>query len=324
MYVFEIFKDNIDLAKFEIESLLEIKIKKLNKITDNLFFTKDDFNINLVNRLAFTKNVFKVKKRTINLNNVDYNKIILNKYRIDIYNFNSYKFDNNLKSNQNNLIKEISNIIYSKLKNPVVSLKNPDNKYFVFIFDKYYLITEEIFENNENFNLRKSHNRKYNYPTSLNPKFARAMINFVCKKTFLDPFCGAGGLLIEGALMNLKVHGSDISKKMIHVAKENLNQFNLNVNLKVQDALKINKKYECVITDLPFGKNSFISKNIDLLYKDFIINSEKITDKLVIGCNADFKISNFLKNTNWKILKKFNYYVHKSMTRQIIVLLKKN
>jgi putative methyltransferase (TIGR01177 family) len=311
MYIFQISQENVELAKYEIISLLNVSIKH---ITENIYYTKDEFNLNLLSRLAYTKNVFKKILSTKNLDKINYNKFIKNTYKLDMLNY----------ANKCVSFNDVANLIFSKLKQPKVNIKNPKNIYTIIELNDKFIITKKILENTEDFNLRKSHNRKFNYPTSLNPKLAKAVINLVCKKSFIDPFCGAGGILLEGKIMNLDVNGSDISEKMIYAAKENLKQFNFKAKLNVKDALKINKKYESIVTDMPFGKNSILSKEINLLYKEFIFNSQKITDKMVLGHNSTINIKPFLKNTGWKLVKEFNFYVHKSMTRTISVLIKKN
>lgn len=61
----------------------------------------------------------------------------------------------------------------------------------------------------------------------LPPKLARMMINLAgidpAGATLLDPFCGSGTVLMEGALMGFKeLLGSDISEKAVDATKKNL------------------------------------------------------------------------------------------------------
>ena len=63
---------------------------------------------------------------------------------------------------------------------------------------------------NRDFNKRKPQHRPFFKPTSMHPKIARLLVNLAHVKagnTVLDPFCGTGGILIEAALMKMKVSG---------------------------------------------------------------------------------------------------------------------
>lgn len=72
----------------------------------------------------------------------------------------------------------------------------------------------------------------------LPPKLAQIMINLAVGPaqarvaeeatqsadiTILDPFCGTGTILQEAALQGLAVYGTDLSEKMIHYTRDNLN-----------------------------------------------------------------------------------------------------
>lgn len=60
----------------------------------------------------------------------------------------------------------------------------------------------------------------------LPPKLAQIMVNLtgphVAGATLLDPFCGTGVLLQEAGLMGFNVYGTDLSEKMVHYSRENL------------------------------------------------------------------------------------------------------
>lgn len=57
------------------------------------------------------------------------------------------------------------------------------------------------------------------------PKLAQVMLNLAGLKpgqSFYDPFCGTGGILVEGVGMGLRCYGSDISPEAVEKAKHNL------------------------------------------------------------------------------------------------------
>ncbi|MDD3174869.1 MAG: DNA methyltransferase [Candidatus Nanoarchaeia archaeon] len=307
MFFFQLSKENLSLAKYEVEKLLDVT---LFKYTEKIFLSKDSFSIKLIPRLAFTREVYQILDKNKQFQNLNFQKCIQKNYKLKYI----------LPTTEKSDTKELSNNIFTSLKNPVVNLSSPKNTYIILKINSFWYLTKLIYTNQDDPFNRRAHLRKFNHPTSINPKYAKAMINLVSKKEFLDPFCGSGGLLIEGGLMKLKVNGSDISKKMIFQAKENLNQFKLNANLEVKDALNISKKHEAIVTDLPFGKNSFISQDSDKLVQQFLLNSQNITKNMVIGHLDSLNVKKLISKTHWKKEKSFKIYVHKTMTREITIL----
>ena len=70
---------------------------------------------------------------------------------------------------------------------------------------------------------RTAPNRPFFKPVSLDPKLARAMVNLACPSggRLLDPFCGTGGLIVEGILCGLSCGGSDLAWPMVTGTREN-------------------------------------------------------------------------------------------------------
>ena len=70
---------------------------------------------------------------------------------------------------------------------------------------------------------RTAPNRPFFKPISLDPKLARTMVNLACSEgeRLLDPFCGTGGLIVEGVLCNLDCYGSDLAWPMVTGTREN-------------------------------------------------------------------------------------------------------
>lgn len=70
---------------------------------------------------------------------------------------------------------------------------------------------------------RTAPNRPFFKPISLDPKLARTMINLACPEDgrLLDPFCGTGGLIVEGILCGIDCFGSDLAWPMVTGTREN-------------------------------------------------------------------------------------------------------
>ena len=202
-----------------------------------------------------------------------------------------------------------------------------------------------VFENNEDFESRRSHLRPFSSPSSLHPKLARALINITGIKQneiLLDPFCGTGGFLIEAGLMDIKTIGYDINKLMIKGCIKNLKHYKIkNYKIKNQNALNLKDKFDYIVTDLPYGLNSNVllrySKNwkkhrlnlkiqkkdfykkLEQFYLKFLKNlRKKLKKKAVIIFPNYVNYKNLLKKSKFKIEKEFSSYVHRSLTRKIV------
>lgn len=342
--IFHLKKPYIELAKQEIIEL--IKPKKFFLI-DDLFFLEKKYSKKLISflskRLGFSHSIYRLIFFS--------DKYSLIK-KIEFFNWNKvYKKDFCVRYHGKSFNeREIANIIYKLLDNlrrnkkPKVNLKKPNTK-IVFFEKSNKEIIGSLFlcDIDKSYNKRKAHLRPGFHPTSLSPDLAKACINLtgLKKGIIFDPFCGSGGILIEAALMGFYVIGNDIINKQLELAKKNFDYFNIkNYKLFNLDSLTLNKnllkilldkkinefnfKNFSFVSDLPYGKGSYssLSKNLFNLYYNFLLNLKKFNLKnkivLIIPHFVDYK--NIIKKSGWRIKFSFNYYVHKSLTRVILVL----
>ncbi|MFT4282813.1 MAG: TRM11 family SAM-dependent methyltransferase [Candidatus Woesearchaeota archaeon] len=195
-----------------------------------------------------------------------------------------------------------------------VSITNPDNKIVI----KNEKVLKLIWENKEDFKSRKSHLRIKNKPLGINPKIARAMINIANEENITDPFCGTGGIILEGLIVNKKMTGIDIDPEMINITKKEIEKINKEDKtiLKVANSTNIKIKTNAIVTDIPYGKNSKTTNTQEHIINELLKNT---TAKKAIICKK--KSDKQLKiPKNWKITGKHELYVHKSMTREILEL----
>lgn len=212
--------------------------------------------------------------------------------------------------------KNFASIVWKKLKNPKVDLEKPKTAIRVIAGKKIYccLLIAEL---KHDFQSRKADLRPGFSPVSLSPKLARAMVNLTGSNTsILDPFCGTGGILIEAALIGLKAEGSDISKAMLEKSRTNLNYYHLKAKLQHKDALKLSKKIPYIASDLPYGQSSPLEPK---LYSSFMKTLDKVLTKRAVIALPSFSKS-LLKGTKLKLEGHFKIYIHKSMTKHVIVL----
>ena len=372
--IFFLSGDYLDLAKEEVISIFNIAEFRL---LDRLMIADLKNSVKslgkLIKKLALTKNIYKllfeckIYELTDLMKEYDWDSIYRGNFclRMHYFNNNNEKsnkklINKNIKKNkkQSNVSEQITRsqlteknlaeYVWRSVKNPKVDLKNPKTKIELFIIGDNAYCGLLIFENNQDFKSRKSHLRPFSHPSSLHPKLARALVNLIGIKEdeiMLDPFCGTGGFLIEAGLMGIKVVGYDISKNMVRGCKENLKHFRIkNSEIINKNALKINKKFDYVVTDLPYGLNSnvypqynknslkyksnkinlkinkiYAIKNLEQFYLKFLKTLRKtLKKKAVVIFPSYVNYRRLLKISKFKIEKEFSIYVHRSLTRKIV------
>jgi len=222
------------------------------------------------------------------------------------------------------------NILRSLGRKIKVDLTNPD-VYF------YGVLTEENFVfglcmakiKRGEFNLRATHLRPYMHPSSMSPFLSRLLVNLSrarANSIFYDPFCGAGGILIEAALIGCRVIGSDVSAKMIRGAMYNLKHYGLDVNaLFIADARLITiSKVDSISTDPPYGiSSSTMGSPLRKLIYAFIENVPSLMKKgsyMVVATPLWIPLEEFAEDFGLKLVESYLMRVHKSLTRKISIL----
>ena len=309
--IFLLSKQNIELSKHEILSLLKTKEYDL---IDNLLIVDDNSKIDFENILGFTHSNFKflfecTKSDFLNkIKTYEWHSIYKKNFCVRIHNSNKSE-------------KEIAEIIWDSLKKPKVNLENPKTKIEFFFVKDQIIAGLHLNDINKSYFKRKAHLRPELHPTSLHPRLARACINLtgLTKGVLLDPFCGSGGILIEAGLMGFKLIGYDFDKDQLSRAKKNLKHYKIKAKLELNDSSKLNKKVDAIVTDLPYGKGSK-GDNLEKLYLKFLLSAKEVTNKMIVIFPHFINHKKIISRTQWKIKREFKDYVHKSLTRIIIKL----
>jgi tRNA (guanine6-N2)-methyltransferase len=129
------------------------------------------------------------------------------------------------------------------------------------------------------------HRRPYkldHLPGSLKPPVAAALAqlaNVTARMHVLDPFCGAGTILIEAALMDSVAMGGDVNPKALTVAQGNARNAEVNVLLEQWDATNLPlsaSSVDCVISNLPWGKQIVVDDNLKTLYQRALAEMRRV------------------------------------------------
>ncbi len=208
--------------------------------------------------------------------------------------------------------REIGGMIKGK-----VNLKNPKTVVRVAIANKIHVGILLYDFSREKFEERRGSNLPISYPITMHPRYARALINLARVKSgdrILDPFCGTGVILIEGALMGMKMYGSDVDDRMIFAARKNMERFSVNAELSVKDVGEISGNYDAIVTDPPYGRSSSPrGESITSLYSRAFKKFSDITDKLAIVLPSQKAIE--LGKRYFTLKEFYPVRVHKSLTR---------
>jgi len=204
-----------------------------------------------------------------------------------------------------------------------VDLRRPEKTVFAFRFGRKFVAGFDI-PLSRDFASRHPLKRPFFHPTSMKPKTARVLVNLAGVRRgsrLLDPFCGAGGVLIEAGLMGLECFGWDIDSAMLDGCRRNTVRFGVKAKLEKADALE--KKalmVDAVVTDPPYGKSSStVGLKREELYDRFagnIIRSIKRGGALVMVLPGEHR----LRHPGFVLREKHRIRVHKSLTRVTWVL----
>ena len=359
--------ENID-SKIEIITEGLVVVKSLNN---------NDFYKNyktLVNRLAYTHEIHELVLRTnlsklenefktVNWDNYIFSDFVVRikrfdkveidtpalerrlghlvlTYNIDEDNNGKYNIDednidkDNIDENNKNSV--ITNDFKVNLKNPNSFIRVVASK------DEIFVAYEKFKLNKKHFQDIKPHKRPFFYPGSMSPKLARCMVNLSRTKKgelLLDPFCGTGGILLEGGMIGAKLIGCDINWNMKNGTLINLKHCSNFDYCEIEESdyevynidvreLKLYKKVDAVVTDPPYGISTSTggTKKGEIFHQflESIDYNMKENAYLCIAHPHYLDFDSILDNLDFELLERHRIKMHKSLTRIISVIKKIN
>ena len=220
--------------------------------------------------------------------------------------------------------------LMNKVTNAKVDLENPKRKFRGLLAGPYFhlgLIAHrrpDVFVADRRPRMRPSF-----HPSTMVPKLARSMVNLsqaVSGSTFLDPFCGVGGILLEASLLGCQVVGVDALGRMTRGSRRNLKHFGMDpLGLVRGDARRLPvRKIDAIATDPPYGTGaSTLRSTTRNILKDFLPEAHSILSKgqrAVIASPVGTKTPDVAESAGFKVVDRHEVYVHRSLTREILVL----
>lgn len=305
-------KENIELARDEVIAIAKSydRFAKSQSFSNLVIIQSKTPWQKIAKRATFVKMSGQLLKKLSNLFLDDsyFNLLLEAKtFSCRVINLNEKKFDpTDLEDVMGNMI--------SKFSQAKVSLENPAIIIYLILVDLqgFFGFSTEL--------KKATKTKKLNsHPHELDWKLSRAMINLAGFKegdTVCDPFCGTGTTLLEAESMGIRSIGIDFDKKMCEITKKNLKENKIDPQVFNSDYKflnKIKKKYDGIVTDLPYGRASKTSESPEKLLRNFISMIPK-KKRLAIMCKKGAE-----KGLKITPSKKYEIYRHKSLTRTILV-----
>lgn len=227
------------------------------------------------------------------------------------------------------LERKLGEQILEKVKTTKVNLSNPQKTFFGVLTDKRFIFglkAAEIIP--KPFSERRPRRRPVFHPTAMPAKLARTMVNLAQPRKdelVLDPFCGTGGILVEAGLIGCRVLGFDAKPHMLRGGLKNI----IHYGIKPEGMATADARYppvtrvDCIVTDPPYGRSaSTLGTSTRLIVEDFL---SAVGDKISRGrriCMASPKtvrIDDAGGEAGFKHIESHFVYVHRSLTREIVV-----
>ncbi len=209
-----------------------------------------------------------------------------------------------------------------------VDLEAPDTWIRCVLTDAGIFVYElGLLTDRRGFASRKPRTRPYFHPGVLEPKIARAFVNLSRVRggdLFLDPFCGTGGFLIEGAMIGCSVVGIDADLRMVAGSKANIAHYGLPGELIWGDARRMPLRgVDGIATDPPYGRGTSTGgSGIRSLLADFYGEACSVLKPGRYMCTAapvEIDLSALAAEAGFTVTEEHSMRVHKSLTRTVIV-----
>jgi tRNA (guanine6-N2)-methyltransferase len=163
--------------------------------------------------------------------------------------------------------------------------------------------------------MRHRHYKREHLPASLRPTVAAAM-GWLSRPTpqdiVLDPFCGAGTLLIERALLTgyNELLGGDIREEAVAMTRRNARFASINAHIRVWDARSLpldQASVTRIVTNLPFGKQIGSHEQNKSLYAATLREFGRVlsADGILVALTSEDRLwGTLLQEHGWRTIKK--------------------
>jgi tRNA (guanine10-N2)-dimethyltransferase len=223
----------------------------------------------------------------------------------------------------------LGEIVIGKKVHAKVKFRNPDITFLGILTSRKFIFGSKLMENPAKpFVERGPRKKPFFHPSAMTAKLARCMVNLAKPgpgEIVLDPFCGTGTMLIEATLIGCRTLGMDIQRRMVKGTLRNLAHFDIRPEgIMVGDAKNLPfTGIDCVVTDPPYGISSTTVKRtttqlvVQVLaaVRDVMARGRRVC----IAAPKKLNIGLLGTELGYRHLESHFVYVHRSLTREIVV-----
>ncbi|MFX1563976.1 MAG: THUMP domain-containing protein, partial [Promethearchaeota archaeon] len=233
------------------------------------------------------------------------------------------------------LQRKIGSKIWHAMKGRVtVDLDNPDVLFLGIIYGKrFFFGTYLASRDRRGFFRRRSPQRPFFVPSALHPKIARVMVNFsrvACGDSFLDPFCGTGGLLLEARALGCLPIGLDIDIGILAGCHHNLTHYKtpfFGIGADARSPPVRSHGIDAIATDPPYGRSSSTKgAEVEKLIQTSLVPLADLLKPRGYLCFAvplkHYK-DELIATKDFSITESYTMRIHRSLSRHIVVLQRK-
>ncbi len=167
------------------------------------------------------------------------------------------------------------------------SFDNPKITYGIAYYKNQWYFGELV-ENS--YEWLKHQDRPHKYSSSLGLFLAKTLVNIAGEgdlgKRLIDPCCGIGTVLLEGAYAGYNIKGREINKKVAMGAQKNLAYFNYEIEVVNGDIADEEEYYDVDILDLPYDN---LCKSDETIQKNILENGKRIAKKQIVVSSKDIR-----------------------------------
>ena len=208
-----------------------------------------------------------------------------------------------------------------------VDLDDPTSVCRVVFADDRSFVGWEVARSNRKYGDRRPSDRPFNQPGGMDPLDARAVVILAGagpNRRVLDPMCGAGGLLVEAALVGASVVGSDAQRRMVRGARENLDADcpDAEAAFLRGDATALplsDDAVDAVVFDAPYGRQSkVVGGGADSLVAGALREARRVASRGAVVADDDRRAA--AEAAGWTVEAVHGRRAHRSLTRYVHVL----
>ncbi len=216
-------------------------------------------------------------------------------------------------------------------RNPAarVNLRNPDRTLLGIVTENRFIFGAKLADiPAKPFVERRPRRKPFFHPSAMQAKLARCMVNLAKPREgdlVFDPFCGTGTMLIEASLIGCRIVGIDIQRHMARGSVRNLSHFKIKPEGIIVADMRSPPLTEVgsIVTDPPYGISSTtLKRTTRQIVEELLVAANEMLKKRRRICMASPRtlgIGQIGTMHGYKHLESHFVYVHRSLTREIVV-----